>query len=86
MTERLHTLMSSLLQHTIHSINTFVQVLDRGPEGETDIVMTRRVEEVTTMSGVDIEEDARDDNSLFLQKFFEEGLERNKYARRSLFR
>ena len=36
--------------------------------------MTRRIEEIATVGWVDIKEDPRNDDSLFFQEFFEEGL------------
>jgi hypothetical protein len=55
-------------------VRTSVQIFDRGAERKTDEMMTRRIEEVPAMGGVDIEEDTRNDNSLFLQELLKESL------------
>ena len=53
---------------------THVEILQRWPEREADEVVAGRVEQVPAMWGVDIEEDARDDNRLLLQQLLEECL------------
>ena len=53
---------------------TFVEILERRPEGEAHEMMARGVEEVAAVGGVDVEEDTRDDDGLFFQQLLEEGL------------
>jgi hypothetical protein len=36
--------------------------------------MSRGVEQIATVRRIDVKEDTRDDDSLFLEQFFEEGL------------
>jgi hypothetical protein len=45
---------------------THVKVMEGRSKRKTHEVMTRGVEQVTSVRRVDIKEDARDDNSLFL--------------------
>lgn len=52
----------------------FIKILHWWTIGDADEVMAWGVEEIATMRGVDVEEDAGDDDSLFLQKLFEECL------------
>ena len=69
-----HTLPPSPLQQIIDSVQTHIQVLERWAEREPDKVVARRVEEVSTVRRVDVEEDSWDHDRLFLQELFEEGL------------
>ena len=63
------------MQKEPNAILTHVEILQRWPEREADEVVAGRVEQVPAMCGVDIEEDARDDNRLLLQQLLEEGLD-----------
>jgi len=67
-------LLPSPLQQIIDSIQPHIQVLERRTEREPDEVVARGVEEVSTVRGVDVEEDSWDHDRLFLEEFFEEGL------------
>lgn len=51
---------------------TLVQVLQWGAERQTHEVVARGVEEVAAVRGVDVEEDAGDDDRLLLQELLEE--------------
>jgi len=73
MAERLHALLLRLPKNAFHRIETLVQVLQGGTKREAHEMVARRVEEVTTVRGVDVEEDARDDDRLFLEELLEEG-------------
>ena len=53
---------------------THVQVLERRAKRDTDEVVTDGIEQVTAMRWVDVEEDARNDDSLFFEQLLEEGL------------
>ena len=61
-------------QQFLDSVQTHIQVLERRTEREPDKVMAGRVEEVSTVRGVDVEEDSWDHDRLFLEELFEEGL------------
>jgi len=69
-----NTQLPSPLHQVIDSVQTHIQVLERRTEGEPDKVVARRVEEVSTVRGVNVEEDSRDYDRLFLEELFEEGL------------
>lgn len=51
---------------------TLIEVLERRPERQPNEVVARRVEEVPAVGGVDVEEDARDDDRLLLEELLEE--------------
>jgi hypothetical protein len=53
---------------------TLVKVLNGRPERKTHEVMAGRVEQVASVRRVDIEEDTRDADGLFLKEFLEESL------------
>lgn len=55
-------------------MNTFIQICQRRTEREADKVVARRVEQISTMGRVDVEEDSGDHDCLFLQKLFKESL------------
>ncbi len=59
--------MRILYTEGINTILTHVEILQRRPEREADEVVARRVEQVPAVCGVDIEEDAWDDDRLLLQ-------------------
>ena len=61
-------------QHPLDSVQTPVQVLEGRAERDPDEVVARRIEEVPAVRGVDVEEDSRDHDRLFLEELFEEGL------------
>ena len=67
-------ILPNLPQHPPDSVQTLVQVRERGTERDSDKVVARRVEEVSTVRGVDIEEDARDHDRLLFEELFKEGL------------
>jgi len=56
------------------SVQTLIQVRERRTEREPDEVMARRVEEVSAVRGVDVEEDSWDHDRLLFEELFEEGL------------
>ena len=58
-------------------MRTLVKILQRRSKRETNKVVAGRVEKVTTVGRVNVEEDTGDDDSLLLQQFLEECL-RNK--------
>jgi len=60
------------LENPRNRIKTHIEVLERRSEGDTNEVVARRVEKVAPVRWVDVEEDARDDDGLFLEKLFEE--------------
>jgi len=69
-----NSLLLSPPQQPPDSVQSLIQIFERRTEREPDEVVARRVEEVSTVRGVDVEEDSRDyDRSLF-QELFEEGL------------
>ena len=70
----LHTLLLRALEHARHRVDTFVERLEVGAEGQADKVVARRAEEVAPVRGVDVEEDAGDDDALLLEQLFEERL------------
>ena len=72
--EPFNALLPSPLQQVIDSIQTHIQVLEGRPERDPDKVVAGRVEEISTVRGVDVEEDSWDHDRLFLEEFFEEGL------------
>ena len=77
--ERMTTLAARLLEHALDRIETLVEVLERRAEREAHEVVARRVEEVPAVRGVDVEEDAGDDDRLLLEQLLEErqpGVER----------
>lgn len=61
-------------QDPINRIQTLVQVLHRRTEREAHELMTRRIEEVTSVLRIDVEEDTRNDDGLFFEKLFKECL------------
>jgi len=71
-TKRPHTLLLRFLQNARHRVDALVQILDRGTERQPDEVMARRIEQVPPVRGIDIKEDAWDDDGLFFEEFFEE--------------
>ena len=74
MSEASKALLPSLPQDPSNSVQTLVQVLQRGAKRDPDKVVAGRVEEVSMVRRVDVEEDPWDDDRLFLQKLFEESL------------
>ena len=73
--EPFNALLPSPLQQVIDSIQTHIQVLEGRSERDPDKVVAGRVEEISAVRGVDVEEDSWDHDRLFLEEFFEEGLE-----------
>jgi len=61
-------------QHPPDGVQTHIQILERGTEREPDEVVAGGVEEVSTVRGVDVEEDSWDHDRSFLQELFEECL------------
>jgi hypothetical protein len=53
---------------------TSVKILHRGPKGNPDELVARRVEQVAAVRRVDVEEDTRDYNRLLLEELFEKCL------------
>lgn len=58
----------------VYATRTFVEILEGRPERDAHEVVARRVEQVTTVRRVNVEEDAGDDNRLLLQELLEERL------------
>ena len=75
MSKSSNALLPNLPQHPPDSVQALIQVFERRTKGEPDEVVAGRVEQVSTVGGVDVEEDTRDHDRLFLQELFEEGLE-----------
>lgn len=63
-----------------------IQILKGRTEREPDKVMAVRVEEVSTASRVDVEEDPRDHDRLFFEELFEKGLKRGRERERGFSR
>ena len=61
-------------QHSPDSIQTRIQILKRGTEREPDEMVAGGVEEVSTVRGVDVEEDSWNHDRSLLQELFEERL------------
>lgn len=61
-------------QDPINRIQTLVQVLHWRTEGEAHELMARRIEKVTSVLRIDVEEDTRNDDGLFFEKLFKECL------------
>ena len=77
--ERVAALAADLLKHAAHRVEALVKVLERRTEREPDEGVAGRVEEVPAVGGVDVEEDAGDDDRLLLEQLLEErqpGVER----------
>ena len=74
MSKPFHAVLPGPLQQPIDSVETHIQVRERRTERDPDEVVAGRVEEVSTVRGVDVEEDSRDHDRLFLEELFEEGL------------
>ena len=72
-TERVPALAARLLEHAPDRVEALVQILKGRPEREPHEVVARRVEEVAAVRGVDVEEDAGDDDRLLLEELLEEG-------------
>lgn len=60
--------------HKAVSQRTSVKIFYRGPEGNPDELVARRIEQVAAVSRVDIEEDSWDYDRLLLEEFLEECL------------
>ena len=69
-----NSLLSSPPQQPPDGVQTLIQILERRTEREPDEVVAGGVEEVSTVRGVDVEEDSWDYDRSFLQELFEEGL------------
>ena len=69
---------SSILNKFGNCVQTTVEVLHRRAKGETDEMVAWRVEQVTTMRGIDIKENSRNDNGLLFEQFLEKCLEHGK--------
>ena len=61
-------------QHSPDSVQTRIQILERGTEREPDEMVAGRVEEVSTVRRVDVEEDSWNHDRSLLQELFEECL------------
>ena len=62
------------LQHPLDGVQPPVQISNWRAEREPDEVVARGVEQVSTVRGVDVEEDSGDHDRFFLKELFEEGL------------
>ena len=80
---RISKLFNALLinppQHPPDSIQTFIQIRERRTEREPDEVVAWRVEKVTTVIGVDVEEYSGDHDRMLFEQLFEERLERKTH-------
>ena len=74
MPNALHALPLRPVKHPGDRVEPLVEVLERRAEGDAHEVVAGRVEEVAPVRGVDVEEDAGDDDGLFFEELFEEGL------------
>jgi hypothetical protein len=61
-------------------MQTFVKVLQRRTKRQADEVVAWRIEQVPAMGRVDIEENTRNHNGLFLKELLEESLQRLEYT------
>ena len=61
-------------QHPLHSVQPLIQILERRTEREPDEVVARRIEQVSTVGRVNVEEDPRDHDRFLLEELLEEGL------------
>ena len=69
-----HTLLLRALQDAGHRVDALVEVLERRAEGQADEVMAGGAEEVAAMRGIDVEEDAGNNDALLLEQLLEERL------------
>ena len=72
MSKVMETLILRLPKDTTHRVKTLVEVLQGWAEREADEVVAGRVEQVTAVGRVDVEEDAGDDDALLLEQLLEE--------------
>jgi hypothetical protein len=63
----------SLLDDPLNSFQALLQHVHARAVAQPDEMMTRRVEQVSAATGVQIEEDAGHNDDFFLEAFFEEG-------------
>jgi hypothetical protein len=78
MPKGMHALLLRTLDHTRDGVDAQVEHVDRRAERESNKVVARRGEQVPAMGRVDVEEDARHANALFLEKLLKERLLRSK--------
>ena len=69
------TLLFGALQDPRHRVDAHIKGFDGWTEGEAHEVVARRREEVAAVRGVDVEEDAGDNDALLLEELLEEGLQ-----------
>ena len=74
MSKPLDTVPPSPPQQPVDSVETHLQVRERRTEREPNEVVAGRVEEVSTVRGVDVEEDSWNHDRLFFEELFDEGL------------
>lgn len=68
------TLLFGALQDPRHRVDAHIKGFDGWAEGEAHEVVAWRGEQVAAVRRVDVEEDAGDDDALFLEKLLEERL------------
>ena len=72
--EALHALLFRAFEDARHGVDALVEVLERRAEGQADEVMAGGAEEVAAMRGIDVEEDAGNNDALLLEQLLEERL------------
>lgn len=63
---------SSLLDYSLDAIKTHLQNVHSWTVTQSNVLVARRIEQVSSLAGVEIEEDARYDNDLFMETGVEE--------------
>jgi len=74
MSQPFNTLLPSPPQQPPNSVQTHIQILHRRTKREPDKMVTWRIEEVSTVRRVDVEEYPRDHDRFLFEELFEEGL------------
>lgn len=69
-----------LLKYPRDRIKTHIKIFQWGPKGQAHEVMARRVEEIASVGGIDVEENARDDDSIFFQELLKESLDQDNQS------
>jgi len=61
-----------LLDDPLNSIEAHLQNVHSGAVAQSDVLVTRRVEQISSLAGVEVEENTRDNNDLLFQTSLEE--------------
>ena len=61
-----------LLDNSLDGIETHLQNIHSGSVAQSDVLVARRVEQISSLAGVEVEEDTRDNNNLLFQTSLEE--------------